>query len=374
MLTLRPVLDLPPSIAAGILSGKYFRMGGAVRVAAGYQGAGQIVALLRDSGPASAVLYSVAPTLAAAPILAAGASVATLGVCAIGFSMLHEKVNRICQEIAETRQAIGGLAADFDRPIVAKLETAVELLCKIERARVPASSEYLTPAVERFLEAAHIYRSRLDETPDDDREVLDKYFKALAVAIAGELACHYLREDWTELLAASSKAREWITPRKERLVSLALVGSPTFSSWQSNSVAAACLALPSNEMPFQAVVDLARTLDPDITTIRLIDALRPVSSSCLDDPKPWDKLRLAESTQCKKSKGYFFGSLNKDNLLTLFKASFSKGVNAMIVGTAVESYSDQYEFLRRADLPARKLRELLIGIPHDKDAYLIRAV
>ena len=39
MLTLRPVLDLPSSIAAGIISGKYSRFGGAIRIADGHEGA-----------------------------------------------------------------------------------------------------------------------------------------------------------------------------------------------------------------------------------------------------------------------------------------------------------------------------------------------
>jgi hypothetical protein len=365
MATIVPQLEVPSWIATGLANGLYSRFGGMIRVAAGNPNAGQIIALLRDSGIPSEAITSLLPAFAGMmpPV--------TLGVCALGFVSLSRQLTRIETAISETKLAIDGLAVDFDRSVLANLEAAVQLLEKAERAQVPANNNYLHHAIDRFLESSSIFRSRFDATSDEDRDVLEKYFQSYCTSLAGELACHYLQEDWNEVHAVAAKAKAEVSSRKRRLISLALNGTREFTSWESTPILPAIFATSAAQIPFSIIFELAQSLDPSISAMKLIDTSRPFLKTDAGDIGSLSKLRMAEVIELNKRKTYWNWGPQCGDLAIIVKAAVRCGMNALMVGNAVESYPEQYALLNRADLSASKLKKLLRRVPDDRDALLV---
>lgn len=401
---LTKTLELPSQISSGIADGSLELFGGTVRMASGQPGAGQIVALLRDGATGEV------PTLLSAtlPGIAAAASAATLGVSAVSFAVLSAKLQRIQRDLELVYDVVRDIASDLDVIIVANLQTACELLRKAERAERPEKSDFLLRSIDRFLEASSTYQGRLASTADSNRDLLDQYFKALALSCAGELTCHYMRGDWNELLAASKTAAELIRPIQHRLVSLALVNNPDFlacmnakqsvntsneqhsiSSLPDNDRSSALtdeatgelaasiefctmyMSIDASHIRFRDIYLMARTLEPKLTETSFIDLLRPVPQTvrsrfgigAVKNIKMQKLLKL-------KPKRFFRVDYNKDMPAAL-AAIAERGLAAVLIGNAVRSYSSQYHALCAADLPRPKLLELLADLDVSSEAYLV---
>lgn len=374
MPTFSPALDLPAELAAGLLSGRFSLFGGVVRIAKGNAGAGQVVALLKDA--ATANLPAIASGVL--PAIAAVSSVATLGVCALGFSVMYVKLEGIKKELKFISRTVKGIADDLDRVIVANLDAANELLKKAQRADHPSQSEFTTPAVDRYLEAASIYKQRFDNTEDRQRDLLGQYLKALNIAVCGELACHYVRGDWKELTAAATEAVETFRPRAERLLSLSLWGPAYRSSVEKEEAAAGAAALFLDpllieRLPFSTLLWLHQQLDLSVTAEQLIDDLRMPMQLAFGarDAHFGEKLGIADLDGLSTTGGMLSNLRQRKEFPTVALAVLRPGIQAATMLAAIRSYPIQYEALRDAEVPYSKLLEMFPGQQPDVEAYLV---
>lgn len=161
---IKPLLEMArPDIIGGLMTGKYRRWGGVVRVAAGQTNGGQIVTMLREASPVlqavnpvGAALKSVDMVVNAAghhvthklvregfaqthkmlgqvmgiSAVGAGASVLNLGLTAAGFYVMNKKLNRMQEDVSQllrmgekTFQKVG----EIDRKIDGVTNRLVEL-------------------------------------------------------------------------------------------------------------------------------------------------------------------------------------------------------------------------------------------------------
>ncbi len=404
-MNLTNTLEVPSHIFTGIADGRFELFGGTVRMASGEPGAGQIVALLRDGATSEASTLLTA----ALPGIAAAASAATLGVSAVSFALLSAKLKRIERDLKLVHEVVRNVASDIDAIIVANLRTACDLLRKAERAECPEKSDFLLRSIERFLEASNTYQERLASTADSDRDLLDQYFKALALSCAGELACHYMRGDWNELLAAANTAAELIRPIQHRIVSLALVNHPDFlacmnakqedsplnekpsilslpdsdrSSTTDELAAPGSLAgniafctmymrIDASRVRFRDIYLMAQTLEPNLTETSFIDLLRPIPQT-LKSPfgiSALKKIKMQRLLELKPKR--LFGVDYEEDMPAAFAAIAERGLAAVLIGNAVRSYSPQYQALCEADLPRPKLLELFANTDIGEEAYLV---
>lgn len=185
-----PILaELRPEVLARLNAGELRRIGGVLRVAPGYPGAGRIAAHLRELG-------DLVDPVVRAPLqltqVAAAASVVNLGVSVVGFAIVLHKIGKLQQSVHaltaltqrqhdEVMGALGGIASQL-----------VEL-------------HYVA------LESRELLEATLDEVRRVRRDLLDSYLARVLTEVdllqrTSQPAGH----DATQALRTFGEARRWL--------------------------------------------------------------------------------------------------------------------------------------------------------------------
>ncbi|WP_338462899.1 hypothetical protein VZH09_06040 [Synechococcus elongatus IITB7] len=135
MSVIQPTLDIPIKILAGLADGSYKRFGGVIRNADN----GQIVTMLRDSSGVQSLVnqgspLSTLPLQLVAPYL----QLANLGVSAIGFTLVIQKLEQLGQQIRAIEEKVEQVAFKLDDMSWAKLKAGIQASCDAVNLPDPA--------------------------------------------------------------------------------------------------------------------------------------------------------------------------------------------------------------------------------------------
>ncbi|MBW4685069.1 MAG: hypothetical protein KME40_08200 [Komarekiella atlantica HA4396-MV6] len=216
-------------IVKGIADGTFERVGGVIRKV----GTKQIVAWLREQESNNStgnylveLERSVQLTQGILQVTSA-VSILNLGVSVIGFAVIAQRLKELEQRLQEAQKLLNNINRKIDLSFYANFRAAIELatnaftMTKTENRRSSALQ-----AINRFLEAEHIYTEYTDIEIEQQSQIADEYLLTLSLAYLAEARCYLELEEHDTALRRFQEGSIVIRSRIQKYVELLLTSNP----------------------------------------------------------------------------------------------------------------------------------------------------
>ena len=206
------------------------------------------------------------------------ASVLNLGVSVIGFAVIAQRLKELEQRLKQAEELLKKVNRKIDLSFYANFRAAIELainaftMTKSENRRSSALQ-----AINRFLEAEHIYTDYADIEIEQKSQIADKYLLTLSLAYLAEARCYLELEEHDTALRRFQEGSIAIRSRIQKYVKLLLTFNP------------AVYLQPQ----FRGQIDLRRLtriyqwLDPTLDENAVFDMQRMNLFMLAQDPNKW---------------------------------------------------------------------------------------
>ncbi|WP_298920462.1 hypothetical protein [uncultured Nostoc sp.] len=206
------------------------------------------------------------------------ASVLNLGVSVIGFAVIAQRLKELEQRLKQAEELLKKVNRKIDLSFYANFRAAIELainaftMTKPENRRSSALQ-----AINRFLEAEHIYTDYADIEIEQKSQIADEYLLTLSLAYLAEARCYLELEEHHTALRRFQEGSIAIRSRIQKYVKLLLTFNP------------AVYLQPQ----FRGQIDLRRLtriyqwLDPTLDENAVFDMQRMNLFMLAKDPNKW---------------------------------------------------------------------------------------
>jgi hypothetical protein len=270
MNTVTTTFTLPGWIAQGLATGAYERVGGVVREA----GTKQVVAWLRETSTSnlpglpgllgfSGLPLPSDPVTGALKLIMSGIntgvllkgfsdvklqlsviekqievvqqglqvtsaiSALNLGVSAMGFAVINQRLNELEKRLVKTEELLNKIDKKIDLSYYANLKAALGLATNAFTMNKRENRDNMaTQAINRFLEAQHIYTDYADKELKQGSQLADDYLLTLSLAYVTEIRCHLELNEINSALCRLQEADRVIGSLTKKYVELLLTSNP----------------------------------------------------------------------------------------------------------------------------------------------------
>lgn len=261
METLTTTFLLPNWIAQGLANGNYERVGGVIRD----QVTKQVVAWLREGGslPSQGLPLPADPVTGALNLLVSAvntgvsikgfadvkqqlggieqslkqvqgvlqitsaASVLNLGVSVMGFAVINQRLNELEQRLKQAEKLLQKIDRKIDLGYYANFKAALGLT--INAFTMSQSSnrrDSALQAINRFLEAEHVYTDYTDKELELKSQIADEYLLTLSLAYLAEARCYLELGEHSLALRRFQEGSVVLRERIQKYVELLLTSNP----------------------------------------------------------------------------------------------------------------------------------------------------
>jgi tetratricopeptide (TPR) repeat protein len=258
MLPLVLTFDIPAKILQGLIDGSLVRNGGVIQ-----DTSGRIVMWLREigtsgamSGAGSNMISSINPLTGAANLVMQGVnasislkgfaavtqqlnqiqgllsittatSMLSLGVSVIGFTIIAKRLKELEKRLEKTQEYLEKIDKKIDLSFYANFRAALDLannaftMRKGENRRTSALN-----AINRFLEAEHVYADLADKELTTNSQIGDEYLLSLCLAYIAEARCYLELEEFDTAIRRFQEGKDQLRIRIEKYIDLLLTSRP----------------------------------------------------------------------------------------------------------------------------------------------------
>ncbi len=214
MSPLHLTVDVPEHILTGLTSGQLERIGGVVRDG----DSKQVVMWLRDTGANPATTFLGMTT---------AVSLLNLGVAAVGFAMVIDKLNRLEKTLQAMQAQVEHTAHKIDLSFYANFRAAVDLAQNAFSMQRPDNRQgSAMAAINRFLEAQHIYTDLVDQQLPYKTRAIGAYLLTLYLAYLMEARCYLELEELSIAEQRFQVGHQEIGKRLRQYVNILLTDKP----------------------------------------------------------------------------------------------------------------------------------------------------
>lgn len=262
-LSVTPTFLIPDWIAKGLTDGTFERVGGVIREV----GSKKIVIWLREIesfaiplNPATGVLNLIGSGVNAA-ISAKGfsnvnqrldgiqnqigaigkslqftqgilqvstaASILNLGVSVIGFAVIAKRLKELEQRLQKAEELLNKVNRKIDLSFYANFRAALDLAVNaFTMSKGDNRISSALQAINRFLEAEHIYIEKTDIEIEKQSQIADEYLLTLSLAYIAEARCYLEIEEHETAILRFQEGAKVIRLRIQKYVDLLLTSNP----------------------------------------------------------------------------------------------------------------------------------------------------
>ncbi|MEH2298209.1 MAG: hypothetical protein V7K88_03860 [Nostoc sp.] len=216
-------------IAKGLADGTFERVGGVIRDV----GTKQVLSWLREQGANNStgkqleeLGRSMQVTQGILQVTSA-VSILNLGVSVIGFAVIAQRLKELEKRLQEAQKLLNNINCKIDLSFYANFRAAIELatnaftMTKTENRRSSALQ-----AINRFLQAEHIYTEYTDIEIEQKSQIADEYLLTLSLAYLAEARCYLELEEYDTALRRFQEGSIVIRSRIQEYVKLLLTSNP----------------------------------------------------------------------------------------------------------------------------------------------------
>jgi tetratricopeptide (TPR) repeat protein len=159
--------------------------------------------------------------------VATAASMLSLGVSAIGFVVISKRLKELEKRLEKAQEYLEKIDKKIDLGFYANFRAALDLamnaftMSKGDNRRSSALG-----AINRFLEAEHIYTDLADKELTVNSQIGDEYLLTLCLAYIAEARCHLELEEFDTAARRFQEGKNQINARIEKYVDLLLTDNP----------------------------------------------------------------------------------------------------------------------------------------------------
>ena len=258
MVPLNLTFDIPSKIFMGLAEGSLVRNGGVIQ-----DTSGRVVMWLRelsssgvmpDIGPAS--LPSIDPVTGVLNLAMQGvnagismrgfasvtqqlnqiegmlnvttaASMLSLGISAIGFAVVSKRLRELEKRLENAQKYLEKIDQKIDLSFYANFRAALDLAMNaFTMSKGNNRTNSALNAINRFLEAEHIYTDLADKELAMNSQVGDEYLLTLCLAYIAEARCYLELEEFDTAIRRFQEGKEQINIRIGKYVDLLLTSNP----------------------------------------------------------------------------------------------------------------------------------------------------
>ncbi|MBD0386832.1 MAG: hypothetical protein ICV54_09985 [Nostoc sp. C3-bin3] len=228
MIDIHTTFEIPDWIKQGLKAGEYIRVGGVIREAK----TKQIVAMLREITPDISQSFSLLTQVSSvAGILNLGVSILNIGVSVIGFTLMRKHLKAIEQQIntqlSQVQDNINNLHRKFDISVYANFNAALDLAIDASMTVHPENRRNMaTFAVNRFLEAQHIFNDYVNLSFENDINFTDKYILSLSLTYVARSRCYLELEEIKLAISCLNDGAKILRSHVDKYVKTLLISQP----------------------------------------------------------------------------------------------------------------------------------------------------
>jgi len=155
------------------------------------------------------------------------ASLLNLGVSVMGFAVIAQRLKELEKSLQEAQELLTKINRKIDLSFYANFRAAIELainaftMTKSENRRSSALQ-----AINRFLEAEHIYTELTDIEIEQQSQIVDEYLLTLSLAYLAEIRCYLELEEHETALRRFQEGARVIRSRIQKYVDILLTSNP----------------------------------------------------------------------------------------------------------------------------------------------------
>ena len=151
--------------------------------------------MIRESGTKRVVTWlregGITPPMGLLLNIAASASVLNLGVSTMGFAVVIKRLQDLEKRLKATQELLSKLNRKADLTFYANFRAALDLaLNAFTMSNSDNRRDMAIQAINRFLEAQHVYTGLLDSELEQGSQIADEYLLTLGLAYVAEARCY----------------------------------------------------------------------------------------------------------------------------------------------------------------------------------------
>ena len=155
------------------------------------------------------------------------ASILNLGVSVMGFAVIAQRLNEIENQLKQAQELLNKINRKIDMSFYANFRAGIELaingftMTKIENRRSSALQ-----AINRFLEAEHIYKDYTVNELSQKSQIIDKYLLTLSLAYIAEARCYLELEEHETAIRRFQEGTKVISLLVNQYIEIMLTSNP----------------------------------------------------------------------------------------------------------------------------------------------------
>ncbi|MEP0879033.1 hypothetical protein NDA00_24850 [Funiculus sociatus GB2-M2] len=159
--------------------------------------------------------------------VASAASVLNLGVSVMGFAVLNQRLNELEQRLKQSEELLNKINRKIDIGYYANFKAAIGLAMNaFTMTKVENRERMAIEAINRFLEAEHIYTDYTDKELEQGSQIADEYLLTLSLAYIAEARCHLELGEPETALSRFQEGAKVLRSRIHKYVELLLTSNP----------------------------------------------------------------------------------------------------------------------------------------------------
>ena len=214
---------LADAIIKGLESGELVRIGGVIREVA----SGKIVTFLREASSNISTFPQQIQMAQGALMMGSATNILSLGVSVAGFTMLNQRINDLEKRLKQAEELLNKLNQKIDLGYYANFKAALNLAMNaFSMTQLNNRQDMAIQAINRFLEAEHIFTDYTDRELASGSQIADEYLLTLSLAYIAESRCYLELGEYKTALIRFQEGSEIIRERIQKYVELLLTSNP----------------------------------------------------------------------------------------------------------------------------------------------------
>jgi tetratricopeptide (TPR) repeat protein len=258
------------------------------------------------------------------------ASILNLGISVMGFAVIAQRLKELEQRLQQAQELLNKINQKIDLSFYANFRAAIELainaftMTKPENRRSSALQ-----AINRFLEAEHIYTEFTDIEIERQSQIADEYLLTLSLAYLAEVRCYLELEEHETALRRFQEGAKVIRSRIQKYVDILLTSNP----------GAYLQPQLKGQVDLQRLTQIYQWIDPNLNENAVFELQRENLFKMVQEPNKWLETLPAAILSRVEVQGGWFGPNNED----LKKEAYKRLPQVMEVMESMIETSQRFE-------------------------------
>jgi len=258
----------------GLADGTFERFGGVIREVA----TGRIVTFLREAGSTVTSIPHQLQMAQGALMVTSAASVLGLGVSVMSFAMVTQRINELEQRLKQAEELLKKIDRKIDLAFYANFRAALNLAFNaFTMSNADIRRAMAIQAINRFLEAEHIYNDYTNTELEQKSQIADEYLLTLSLAYLAEARCYLELEAPDTALRRFQEGAKVIRSHIQRYINILLTSNPAvyLQPWFKE------------EIDLQRLTRIYQWIDPNLNENLVFEMQRQNFVNFVKDPNKW---------------------------------------------------------------------------------------